>query len=61
MLFGIFVQTVVLIIITYKTDWDNQVIDLLWFYDCAIHIQFLGEATIKLQMNFTGCGCSKSC
>ncbi|XP_058750674.1 protein DETOXIFICATION 21-like isoform X3 [Vicia villosa] len=26
MLFGIFVQTVVLIIITYKTDWDNQVV-----------------------------------
>ncbi|KAK9289964.1 hypothetical protein L1049_008126 [Liquidambar formosana] len=25
MLFGVFVQTVVLVIITYRTDWDKQV------------------------------------
>ena len=29
MLFGTFVQTVVLIIMTYKTNWDEQVLALL--------------------------------
>jgi len=29
MLFGTFVQTVMLITITFKTDWDKQVIDFL--------------------------------
>lgn len=41
MLFGTFVQTIVLIIITLKTDWNKQVIDqsVIVFF-CCVHRLF---------------------
>ena len=32
MLFGTFVQTIVLVVITYKTDWDEQVLALFTLF-----------------------------
>lgn len=46
MLFGTFVQTVVLIIITFKTDWDKQVIDLS-LYDLSHAIFALGIQIVE--------------
>ena len=40
MLFGTFIQTIVLIVITYKTDWDKQVC-VLHFSPCLCYIEQL--------------------
>jgi hypothetical protein len=39
MLFGTFVQTVVLVIITYRTDWDEQVLALVCLLGLFTHYE----------------------
>ena len=40
MLFGTFVQTIVLVVITYKTDWDEQVLALFTLFTNVMALFF---------------------
>jgi len=56
MLFGTFVQTLMLITITFKTDWDKQVINQ--FNIVSIIVKLISVSytfkQLKLHMDYTG-------
>jgi hypothetical protein len=64
MLFGTFVQTIVLVIITYRTDWDEQVLALVCLLGLFTHYEnnflifrclALFENMIKLKITYFDC------